>query len=460
MDEEYSFPTTRSFLGDVILVVGVVMLALDTLFVSMRIWGRRRYSRTPRQSSVSYGEPRYWVVVSDAAILFSYLCAIGLVAIGIYAVRCGEGLHYSQLTLPQQTQKLKVLYVYSILSVICPQLLYAATVLTQVSIYINHSYKFIVPIPKIATVFLFLAIAPPHLRAFIACCKMTAAYMVTYCVVTTFVAIFQCGPDVSINWLSPGKPGYCINLATFWTAQFAVDISACLIMVGLPWWLFASIQYKRKNVIATVLSTLAIGETILAATSLWLLAKVLTEAVKPNPDIAHSESVGLVVSQLHVNFGCISACVPTVLKLFEEGWVALGGRIKWIERTLNTSQQKSQSTGRRSTAIHLSALKSAERGATSGGDNSGVGGNRSKTPVLVGPYLNPECDDDDGSMGSQQRIISKSGGGNIQVQTEVSISVETDRDCTAEDRNADLLSRRASTLACVVVAKHFEIIDI
>lgn len=73
-EEEYSFPTARSVLGDAIVTIAAVMLALDTLFVSMRLWGRRRYSKTPRQSSVSYGEPRYWVVVSDVAILFSYVC--------------------------------------------------------------------------------------------------------------------------------------------------------------------------------------------------------------------------------------------------------------------------------------------------------------------------------------------------------------------------------------------------
>lgn len=104
----------------------------------------------------------------------------------------------------------------------------------------HRRYKFIVPIPKVATVFLFLAIAPPHLRAFIACCKMIAAYMALYGVATTLVAVFQCGPDVSVNWMSPGEPGVCIDLPAFWYAQFAVDISACVVMIGLPWWLFAS----------------------------------------------------------------------------------------------------------------------------------------------------------------------------------------------------------------------------
>lgn len=142
------------------------------------------------------------------------------------------------------------------------------------------------------------------------------------------------------------------------------------------------------------------------------------------PDL---ESLGLIVSQLHVNFGCIAACVPTVLKLFEEGLVALGGRIRFLEKTLGASQQKSEGSGRGSTAIRLSALhKSADRSGASGGGHNSAGGGRRKTPV-VGPYLNAGCDDDDeGSMGSQQRIISSTGG-NIKVQTEVYISVETDR---------------------------------
>lgn len=135
---------------------------------------------------------------------------------------------------------------------------------------------------------------------------------------------------------------------------------------------------------------------------------------------------------LHINFGCIAACVPTVLKLFQEGWLALGGRIKCLERSLGASQQKSRSSGRGSAAIQLSAIKWADRGGASSGDISG-GGDRSKTPV-VGPYLNVECDDDEGSMGSQQRIILNTGG-NIQAQTEVSISVETDKGRTYSEDN-------------------------
>lgn len=88
--------------------------------------------------------------------------------------------------------------------------------------------------------FLFLAIAPPHLRAFITCCKLVAAYMGLYCLATTFVAIFQCSPDVTNNWLRVTSQSGCVDLVTFWYAQFAIDISACVVMIGLPWWLFVS----------------------------------------------------------------------------------------------------------------------------------------------------------------------------------------------------------------------------
>ncbi|KAK8078782.1 hypothetical protein PG994_002589 [Apiospora phragmitis] len=209
-----------------------------------------------------------------------------------------------------------------------------------------------------------MAIAPPQMRAFHTCCKIVATYMGMYCVATTIVSVFQCGPDLADNWIKAPDQRTYINVAAFWYAQFAIDITASVVMIALPWWPFASIQCKRKNVI-------------------------------------DFQSIGLIVAQLQINFGCIAACVPTVLKLFEEAWLALGLRLRGVEQTqcFNASQQRSKSSGGGSTDIRLSALRSVDHG--------GGGGGRSKSP---GPYLHAgrdddDNDDDDESMGSQHRIM-------------------------------------------------------
>lgn len=126
--------------------------------------------------------------------------------------------------------------------------------------------------------------------------------------------------------------------------------------------------------------------------------------------IPDSSSLGQIVSQLQINFACIAACIPTVLKLLEEGWVVFCVHVLGYEGGFGTSQSNSRRTGGGSgsgtTDIHLSDLKSIERG-----------------PKPSGPYAS--FDRDDLSEGSQQ-LIMQGTEGKIQVQTDVSVHSRKD----------------------------------
>lgn len=121
---------------------------------------------------------------------------------------------------------------------------------------------------------------------------------------------------------------------------------------------------------------------------------------------------GLLVSQLEVDFACISACVPTVLKMSEEFWVifcvrVLGRTMSWSgsNSVSKTGGQASIGAGSR---IHLSDLHSVDR-----------------TPKPRGPYASFDKDDE-GSMDSQEHIVKKTAnaGGGIKVETDYYVRVE------------------------------------
>ncbi|KAK7995591.1 hypothetical protein PG990_014364 [Apiospora arundinis] len=370
-------PTLSNPLGDAIEILAAVMLALVTLVVSMRLWGRYRY-RKPRQTTKpTLGEPGYWILVSDITILFSYINAVALAAVQFHAVQWGQGLHVKKLSLPQRLEVLKMFFIYQVL------------------------YKFTAAISKMASVFLLMAISAPQMRAFNMFCKIFAAYMGLYCIATSLVAVFQCGTNIESNWDKSQDQSKCFFLPPFWYLHAIIDMVAMVIMIGLPWWLFASIQYKRKNVIATIMSVLALGETILGAVRLWTLTKAAASSV----DITYSSSLGQIVSQLQINFACIAACIPTVLRLIEEGWINFCVHVLGFEGSFfrGTSQQSNSkrtggTSGSRTTDIHL---KSIERG-----------------PQPSGPYAHFDREDDVSSL----ELVLQNGEGRIQVQTEISVS--------------------------------------
>ena len=91
-----------------------------------------------------------------------------------------------------------------------------------------------------ASVFLLMAISAPQMRAFNIFCGIFAAYMGLYCIATSLVAVFQCGTNIESNWDKSQDQSKCFFLPPFWYFHAIIDMVAMVIMIGLPWWLFAS----------------------------------------------------------------------------------------------------------------------------------------------------------------------------------------------------------------------------
>ncbi|KAM3076816.1 hypothetical protein ACMFMG_003716 [Clarireedia jacksonii] len=163
-------------------------------------------------------------------------------------------------------------------------------------------YKFGAGISKIATCLLLLAISIPQMKWFNRTCKGLILYILGYSISCSIVTVFQCGTQVQSNWVHTDDQSHCFYKPPFWYAHAGLNISTSIVIAALPWWLFYYITYKRKVTIGLIMSVLAIA---------------------PNDDpnskfCKDGATTGLLVSQLEVNFGIISACIPTVLKLIED----------------------------------------------------------------------------------------------------------------------------------------------
>ncbi|KAH8657923.1 hypothetical protein BX600DRAFT_499961 [Xylariales sp. PMI_506] len=348
-------PILASPVGLGIEVAGCTMLVILTAVVAMRIWGRYRYKTSGRAAKSSLGESRLWVFVSDITIIISYVSAVALTAVQLNATPSVENvLHLSGLV--------------RVLFPMCSPIW--VEIMDTHLCFLTDRYKFCSAIAKMATVFLLLAISAPQMRSFNLFCKVFVVYMGLYCLACSVFAVFH-----------------------------VINITATIAMIFLPWWLFASITYKRKNIIACIMSALAVAETALGAVRLWSLYRVAQNST----DLTYSTSTGQVVSRLEVDFACIAACIPTMLKLIEEAWTAF--RVAVLGHTSNfggSNKSGSQTTGTHH--VHLSELRSMDRSARPSG-----------------PYTSFDKDES-GSMDSQDMIITKSDG-KIRVNTDVMVSV-------------------------------------
>lgn len=66
-------PTAPNHIGTVVNAVASVMLAIMTIVVGMRLWGRFRYRMPGKSLKASYGESRFWILMSDLTISISYV---------------------------------------------------------------------------------------------------------------------------------------------------------------------------------------------------------------------------------------------------------------------------------------------------------------------------------------------------------------------------------------------------
>ncbi|KAK9787694.1 putative Integral membrane protein [Seiridium cardinale] len=332
VNESTEPPTASNSVGTVVNAVASVMLVIMTIIVGMRLWGRFRYKSPGNSMKASYGESRFWILMSDLTILVAYLSAIALSIAQFNYVTWGLGLHVSQLSIYQLVQAMKAFFAYQIIYKICSGL------------------------AKIASLFLLLAISTPNMHGFNLFCKMFATYIGLYSISTTLVTVFQCGTNFASNWNRSLDQSHCFYQPPFWYAHGVINLTASFVMAFLPWWLFATITYKRKRTIASIMSFLALAETALGAVRLFGLVK----AAASSSDITFSSYIGLPVSQLEVDFATIAACIPTVLRLLAEAWRLFNTRV--LGRTATYSSQRTGSNNVQTDSVHLSGLKSIDRG--------------------------------------------------------------------------------------------------
>ncbi|ESZ96060.1 hypothetical protein SBOR_3537 [Sclerotinia borealis F-4128] len=276
--------------GIVVIEGATISLSFVVIFVCLRIWGRYRYKTSPGSSAPSFGEPRFWMMVSDLAILASSVVAVVLTVIACVGVKWGLGLHAKLLRSTQLETTLQMFYLYQIF------------------------YKFGAGLSKIATCLLLLAISTPQMKNFNRCCRIMIIYIAVYSISCSIVTAFQCGYNFKSNWIHGNDQSQCFYKPPFWFSHAGLNIFASIVVAGLPWWLFSFVTYKRKYTIAMIMTLLAISEIVLGCVR---LDGLYTSTHSLN-DISYGATTGILVSQLEVNFGIISACIPTVLKIMED----------------------------------------------------------------------------------------------------------------------------------------------
>jgi hypothetical protein len=119
-------------------------------------------------------------------------------------------------------------------------------------------YKWTAGISKVASCFLFLAIASPQMTRFKTACYILIVYQTLLSLFSAIATVFQCGLDIESNYISTNRQVHCFPKPPFWYAHGALTIVSSLCMVTLPVWLFSHITYKRKWSIATIMTALAL----------------------------------------------------------------------------------------------------------------------------------------------------------------------------------------------------------
>ena len=135
----------------------------------------------------------------------------------------------------------------------------------------------------------------------------------------------------------------------------------------------------------------------------------------------------MLVSQLEVDFACVAACVPTVLRMLEEFWIFLAVRLFGI-RSMGSNDSKGQSS-----------LTPRSRGDQSGTDRIALSHLRSvdNEHRPRGPYTSLDMGDECASEGSQEHIFTKgdeASKGGIEVRADY--MVHGHNSCGGHDRDA------------------------
>jgi hypothetical protein len=121
-------------------------------------------------------------------------------------------------------------------------------------------YKFAAGISKIATCLLLLAISTSskQMATFNWVCQVLVVYIAGYCIACSVATVFQCDLDFSSNWIHTKSQKHCFPKPPFWYTHAGLNIFATVIIALLPWWLFYYISYKRKYVVASLMTALSV----------------------------------------------------------------------------------------------------------------------------------------------------------------------------------------------------------
>ena len=120
-------------------------------------------------------------------------------------------------------------------------------------------YKWGAGISKMATCFLLLAISTPAMVRFNRFTLSFALYILAYSIACSLATVWQCGWDPRANWDHNLDQSNCFYKPPFWYAHGALNIVAIVTVGILPWWLFSSISFARKNFVATLMTVLIVG---------------------------------------------------------------------------------------------------------------------------------------------------------------------------------------------------------
>ncbi|RFU24721.1 hypothetical protein B7463_g11609, partial [Scytalidium lignicola] len=108
-------PTLDNTRGKVIYIATGCTLALVTIVVFLRLWGRYRFSNATTDSfRLYFGGHHLWVFLSDIAILLSFIMATVLTVVACVGVRWGLGIHTKLLSAHQAGNALEMFYLYQV----------------------------------------------------------------------------------------------------------------------------------------------------------------------------------------------------------------------------------------------------------------------------------------------------------------------------------------------------------
>ncbi|KAI8954030.1 hypothetical protein F4801DRAFT_587936 [Xylaria longipes] len=247
-----------------------VFVILCSIVVGTRFWYRKR-------TDGGLG-------ADDYTIMASLVFAIATHAIALWGCGNGYGKHGADLTDHQTTESYKSFYMGQI------------------------TYKISIGLTKSSILLLYLRIFS-SVRWLRRTCYALLALVISNCIATTFVTIFQCNPVVAA-FDKDITNKTCINISPFWYANAFVSIGTDLIILVIPMPLICALQMPRLRKAALIIA-FGLGACVVAA-SILRVATLDTPIKSPDPlyDIETT-----MYSLIEMSLAIICACLPQLFRL-------------------------------------------------------------------------------------------------------------------------------------------------